>query len=155
DLGDVIFARGREAARAPAARLAELLAERTALPEQRGEEIAEVALAAATAIAAERRRGELEITTPVRRRTELLSGAPVRAELIVGGASLRILQDLVRLLHFLEFLLGVRFLADVRVKFTRQFAIGALDLVLARFASHAHDLVVVLVCSHRAFSNLR
>src|SRR6185436_1678792 len=156
DLGDVILSRLSEAARAssPTA-LTEALPERTALAEQGGEEVAEVRILAAGAPAAERRRGELEVATPVGRRPEFLAGAPVRAELIVGSAALRVLQDLVRLLHFLELLLGVLFLADVRVKFTRQPSIDALDLVLARVASHAHDLVIVLVSCHRAFSHLR
>ncbi len=115
---------------------------------QRGEEVAEPALllvglpeAAATCA----RPPELEAFRPSRRRAELLSGLPIAAELIVGSALLGVLQDLVSLLHLLEFLLGVRLLADVRVEFAREPAVCLLDLVRARRPSHAQDLVVIAV----------
>src|SRR5262249_7222098 len=41
---------------------------------------------------------KLEALGPIRRRTELLASLPVAAELIVGGALLRVFQDLVCLL---------------------------------------------------------
>src|SRR6185437_8953235 len=43
------------------------------------------------------------------------------------------------------FLLGVRLLADVRVKLARQAAVGLLDLVHRRRTGHAEYLVVVPV----------
>jgi hypothetical protein len=68
-----------------------------------------------------------------RRRPEFLPGLPVRAEPVVRAALLGILQDLVGLADFLEAGLGVGLLADVRVVLARQLAVGALDLVGARF----------------------
>src|SRR5690606_28925253 len=106
DLGDVILAGSCEARaatrRAPS--------ERTARAEQRGEKVAE---AAVVFRAPEAR--ELEASAPIGRRTELLARAPVRAELIVCGSLLGVLQDLVRFLDFLEAFFRIRFFADIRV----------------------------------------
>src|SRR6202008_3344743 len=79
---------------------------------------------------------ELESAAPVRRRTELLPGLPVAPELIVRGALLRIPEHLVRLLHFLEALLGVLLLADVRVEFARQPPVGRLQFLGSGRALH-------------------
>ena len=66
---------------------------------------------------------------PIRRRPKLLSVAEIAAQLVVGGALVRIAQHLVGLLNLFEFVLGVLFLADVRVILTRQFAVGALNFI--------------------------
>ena len=53
------------------------------------------------------------------------------AKAIVGRALIGIHQDVVSLAEFLEFLLGVRVVrVFVRMKFDRELAIGALDLLL-------------------------
>src|SRR4249919_690251 len=98
--------------------------ERSARTKQVREEITESLsiLGAAT-------KGELVALTPVGRWPELLASLPLRAELIVGGALLGIAQDLVRLLHLLELLFGLRLFADVGMVAARQLAIGALDLI--------------------------
>src|SRR5437868_2099229 len=118
NLCGAIFA-GSGVACAPEAAAA-LLAEWTACAKQRREEVAE----AGVLPSAERRR-VLEVPSPVRRRRELLTLPPLRAELIVGGALLRILEHLVGFLHFLELVFGVGLLAHVRMKFARKFAIDA------------------------------
>src|SRR5699024_756611 len=124
----------------------------TAAAEQRFEEVAEVAgIGAGKAAAA-----KLEVRIPARGR----SGIPPRrrskvgvadtrvaplAELIVGGALFRILQDLVGLADFAE-LLGSRFfVADVLMILARQLTIGALDFALISVTFDAQNLVVVLV----------
>src|SRR5690606_9817576 len=86
----------------------------------------------------------LEIEMPVRRRTELLALFPAAAELVVRGALLRIAKHLVSLVHFLEALLGVRLLADVRVVLAGEAPVRPLDVVRRRIASDAHDRVVIL-----------
>ena len=50
---------------------------------------------------------ELEAGVPVRRRAKVLPGLPVWAELIVGGALLRVLEHLVGLADLLEPILGI------------------------------------------------
>src|SRR5690606_13362538 len=59
------------------------------------------------------------------------------------GALFRVAQHFVRLTDFLEALLGVRFLAHVRVVFAGELAIGTLDLVLRGAALDTEDFVVV------------
>src|SRR5204862_4534362 len=85
-----------------------------------------------------------EAIEPVGRRTEVLAGA-MTAERVVGSALFLVAQRLVGFRHLLEFLLGVRLLGDVRVVLARELAICLLDLVLARRALDAEDLVIVLV----------
>ena len=75
---------------------------------------------------------ELETLVPVRRGLEILTGLPIGAELVIGDAFFRVLENFVGLAGFLEFLFRVGFLVDVRVQFARKFAIGTLDLVLRR-----------------------
>ena len=75
------------------------------------------------------------------------------AEAVIGGALLIVLQDVVGLADFLEFLLGALVArVAVRVMLHRELAIGLLQLVGARRFGHAEDLVKVLL-SHgrRAF----
>ena len=109
------------------------------LSEQPLEEIAELGRAGMCIAAA----AELEALVPIGRRAEILPLLPVGAELVVGGALFRILQNLVGLTQFLEFRLGARLLVDIGVKRARQLAIGALDVVLRGVALNAEDLVVV------------
>src|SRR5688572_13570252 len=111
------------------------------LPEQALEEIAELSTVGVGVAAA----GELEALVPIGRRTEILPLLPVGAELVVGGALLRILQDLISLARVLELGFGVRFLVHVRMIGARQLAVGALDVVLAGVAVDAEDFVVVLI----------
>jgi hypothetical protein len=66
---------------------------------------------------------------PARRWAEVLPGLVVGAQLVVGGALFRVAQHLVGFGDFLEARLGVFFLADVRVVFARQLAVGFFDLV--------------------------
>src|SRR3569623_1527047 len=112
-----------------------------AASEQTLEEVAEVGGDAARETAA----AELEARIPIGRRTEVLPGLPIAAELIVGRALLRVFQYLVGLADLFEPGLGVLLLAHVGVVFARELAIAALDLVLRRIAGHAQDFVIVLV----------
>src|SRR5947207_6293260 len=106
-----------------APRPAALRGKRRAAAEERREELAEVLLAQAAALAraeAPRARAppsratlarpavarELEAAAPVRGRTKLLAGFPLAAELVVRGTLLGILEHRVSLLHFLEARLG-------------------------------------------------
>ena len=95
-----------------------------------------------------------ELLLPARRRTEILPRL-VAAELVVGGALLRVLQRFVRFGDFLEFLLGVLFLRDVGVVFPRELAIRLLDLVGARFLVDAEGGVIVLVFHRRGSFSTR
>src|SRR5712691_5935460 len=85
-----------------------------------------------------------EALVPVGRRTEVLPGA-VRAEAVEGGALFLVLERLVRLGDLLELLLGVRLLRDVGMVFARELAVGFLDVLVARAALDAENLVIVLV----------
>src|SRR5690554_7656006 len=69
---------------------------------------------------------EIRGRLPARWRSETSAtiGTPHGLELIVLTALVRVLENFVGLCHFLEFLLGVRFLADVRVIFARQALVG-------------------------------
>ena len=69
---------------------------------------------------------------PIGGRAKLLARSIVAAQLIVGSALVGVLQDLVRLLNILESGFRVLFLADVRMIFAGELAIGALDLLRAR-----------------------
>src|SRR5690606_33614601 len=66
-------------------------------------------------------------------------------ERVVGSPLLLVAQHFVRFADFLEALLGVRLLADVRMVLARKAAIRPFDLVLRGFPGDAHNLVVVLV----------
>src|SRR5688572_10454987 len=81
---------------------------------------------------------------PLGRWLKVLSCFPVFAELIVRGPLFRILQDLVRFLHFLESRFGVFLLADIRVIFASQASVGALDIVLRCIAGDSENFVIVL-----------
>src|SRR5690606_4902370 len=96
---------------------------------------------AAAATAAE---VEVELhVLPAGRRAEVVARVEAAAHLIVAAALLGVLQDLVRLVHLLEALLGVLRLVAVRVVLLRERPVGLLDLVLARVARDTEGLVVV------------
>ena len=85
-----------------------------------------------------------ELISPVGRRSELLAGTIMPAQLIVGGTLLGIFQDLIGLLDILEFRLGVPLLADIRMELAGQFAVGALDRLGVRAPAHPQRVVVIL-----------
>jgi hypothetical protein len=87
--------------------------------------------------------GILETGVPVRRGTKLLSGLPVLAELIVGGALLGILQDFVGLAQFLEARFCIRFLADVRMVLAGELAVGPFYVFLGCVSRYPESFVVV------------
>ncbi len=88
---------------------------------------------------------EFETIGPIRWRPELLARLPVAAQFIVGGAFLRVLEDLVGLLDLLEMGFGVLLLAHVRMELARQAPIRLLDLIRGGRARHAQNLVVIPV----------
>ena len=106
--------------------------------EQRFEKVAEIA-------AAEPAAGGWPSTLPAGRRPELLTGPPIVAELVVGGAFFGVAQHFVGLGDLLETVLGVGLLANVRVIFASQPTISLLDVLFRGIAGHAENLVVVLV----------
>src|SRR6267378_1152810 len=85
-----------------------------------------------------------EALVPIGRRTEVLPGA-VRAEAVEGCALFLVLERLVRLGDLLELLLRVRLLRDVGMVLARELAVSLLDILVARAALDAQDLVIVLV----------
>src|SRR5690606_8276091 len=117
-------------------------------PEQALEEIREPAARAAAGedlLEVEVRLPALAMPEAARRRPHLVAG-PVTAgaELVVGGALLRIAQRLVGLVDRLELVLGAGFLADVGVVLARQPPVGALALGLARAGFDPEGAVVIL-----------
>src|SRR5262249_19588138 len=90
-----------------------------AAAEQRLEEVAELGCVTAGEPAA----AEFEASVPIGRGLEVLTLLPVRTELIVRGALLRVLQDFICFADFLEARFGVLLLADVGVILAREFAI--------------------------------
>ena len=72
----------------------------------------------------------------------LLKGSVTKA--IVGGALVRIHQDVIGLAQLLEFLFGVRIVRVlVRMKLNRELAIGAFGLVFRRTAADSENFVVI------------
>src|SRR5260221_9457178 len=92
----------------------------------------------------ERERTAAELPLPPRGRPELPSRT-VAARLIVSGALFRVLEGFIGFAELLELLLGVLFLGNVRMIFSRELAVRVLDLLGARLAVDAHHAVVVLV----------
>src|SRR6478752_1353031 len=88
---------------------------------------------------------EFEALVPVGRRLKILAVVPLAAQTVIGCAFLRILEDLIGLAQFLETVLPIGLLADVRMIFARELAIRAPDLVLRRGAWQSENLVVVPV----------
>ena len=67
---------------------------------------------------------------------------------IVGGAFLFVHQDVVGFAELLEFLFRVRVVRIfIGMKFDRELAIGALDLIAGRVAFDAQDFVVIALGS--------
>ncbi|CPJ87396.1 Uncharacterised protein [Bordetella pertussis] len=131
DGGVVVFAaRAEILLRGAAARLA---------AEQRREEIAELLVALAIA-----RVVELEALVPAWRRLESAVGRHAGGQVVVGLPLLLVAQHVVGFVDVAHARFRVAFLADVRMVFARQLAIGAPDLVFGGVALHAENLVVVL-----------
>jgi hypothetical protein len=87
----------------------------------------------------------VKLLIPPGRRTELLTRSPVAPQLVVSLSLLRILEHFVRLLNFLEALLGVRFFAHIRMKLAGELAIGPPDFIRGRLPLDTEYLVIVLV----------
>jgi hypothetical protein len=82
-------------------------------------------------------------TLPAGRRGKCRPCFPVRAELIIALALVRIEENVIGFAHLLELLLrGGVARVDVRMIFARQPAIGFLDLVLRRCAGDPEDGIV-------------
>ena len=86
---------------------------------------------------------ELEAGVPVRGRMELLTGFPVCAKLVIGGAFLRILEHLVSFAEFLEADFCIRLLADIRMVLACQFAVGALDFITGGITLNPHNCIII------------
>src|SRR6185503_14742719 len=86
-----------------------------------------------------------EVRLPARRWREILAGLPVRAELVVGLALLRVGQDLVGLVGLLEPVLGALRLVLVRMVLARELSVRALDVLRGSVAADTEDPVVILV----------
>ena len=75
------------------------------------------------------------------------------AKLVIPGAFIFIAEDLVCLAHLFElFLSGLVAGVQVRVIFFREFAVGALDLVVRGRFGHAEYLVIIAFICHCTFS---
>src|SRR5207248_1273646 len=72
-----------------------------------------------------------------------------RPEQVVALASLRVRQDLVRLVDLLELDGRLGLGVDVRMPLLGKLPVGLLDLGVGRTARHAQDLVVIADC-HRS-----
>src|SRR5665213_7784 len=80
------------------------------------------------------------------RGTELRAGFPVRAQLVVFPALVRVGEDFVGLVDLLEFFLGLFFvLRHVGMKFARELAEGFFYIIRARGARYAEGLVIIFV----------
>src|SRR5208283_5736332 len=79
-----------------------------------------------------------KLLSPIRWRLEILPGG-MPAQLIVGGALLRVLKRFVGLCHLLEFFFRVGLLRNIGMILARKLAIGLLDVVCARPAIDAQD----------------
>src|SRR5581483_285852 len=109
------------------------------LAEQRFEEVAEAAFVAEI--------GKMKIRTlaEIRRRLEFFArSVATRAQLVVGLALGRVLEGFVGLVDGLEFFLGARLLAHVRMEFARELPVRGLDLRLGGFGFDAESVVVIL-----------
>jgi hypothetical protein len=79
-----------------------------------------------------------------RRRLRIDAGVP---ELVVGGALVRVRQDLVGFLRLLEMLLGLRIVRiAVRMPLHSEAPIGLLQIVLGAVLVHPEHFVVVALC---------
>lgn len=78
----------------------------------------------------------------------------VAAQLIVGGAFVRVLERFIGLPDFLEFFFGIGFFGNVRVILVGELAVSLLDLLGAGVSRNAQNLVIVLVF-HRLYPDER
>ena len=131
-LGVMVAAARSMFARAPAA---------TRLTEKAGEEVAEFRRVAVGTMGAVT--GKLEARTPVRRWLKFLAGAVTAAGLVISRAFLRVGQHRIGLVNLLHARFSVRFLADVRMVFTRLLAVGFLDFLRGRSLCNIENLVVI------------
>src|SRR5580693_4155788 len=106
-------------------------------PKQRVEKIAVRFIARTSAT-------EFKARVPIRRRPEVLSGAIVFAQLIIGRALFGTLEHFVGLANLLEARLGILLLADVRMILAGKFAVGLLDLRVSCVPRNTHHLVIIL-----------
>ena len=147
-LGELLFAQIRATAKA-AARTAPRAAEHLL------EEIAEARAVEfkflRTGVAAAKCLAAPEVFR-ARRRPEFRAGLPVRAEFVVFFALVRVGQDFVSLVDFLEFFLGLFFvLGDVGMIEAREFAEGFFYLVGSRGARDAEAFVIIFVLDGHGF----
>src|SRR5690606_33568975 len=115
-------------------------------PEQLLEEVAEAATGAAAGedlVIVEATGGALAEST-LRRPHFVARAVAALAQLVIGGALLRVAQRLVGLVDGLEFFLCPGFLADVGVVLAGEPPVGSLDLRFAGAGFDAEDPVVVL-----------
>ena len=77
------------------------------------------------------------------------------AHVVVGGALLRVLQDLVGLVELLEFLLGVLVPGiAVGMAILGELAVGRLDVLLACAPGKPQNFVVARLAMSRSFQSL-
>ena len=73
------------------------------------------------------------------------------AEAVIGRALFGILQHIISLIQFLELGFGFRIaLIAIRVPLHRELAVGFLEVILARIARDAENLVIIAFCHDRA-----
>ena len=82
---------------------------------------------------------------PARAAARLASRFPIGAQLVVLPATLRMAQDLIGLVDFLEFFLRrLLVLGDIGMILPRQRAEGLLDFLVRRLGRHTQNPVIVL-----------
>ncbi len=86
---------------------------------------------------------------PARWALERLAVLAVAAQVVVFGALVGAFQRFIGFRGVLELGLGVLFLADVRVVFARQLAIGGLDRLVVCRRLHTENLVIVFEVHRR------
>src|SRR5678815_3554206 len=87
---------------------------------------------------------EIDIAFPLWRRGELGSTFPVGTQLIVFRALLRVAKHFIGFLDFLELVLRLLVVGvQIRMIFSRQLAVGRLDIFFLRIARYAQSFVVI------------
>lgn len=86
---------------------------------------------------------ELETCIPVRRRSKFPPCLPIATELIISGALLWVLEDLICFAHFFKFRLSVGFFTHIGVELARQLAVSPLDLILGNVLRNTQDVVII------------
>ena len=95
------------------------------------EEIAEVEFFAADTAA------EIRFEIPAGWRREFIPGVPSVAEIVVGGALIRVAKHIVGFAYLLEPLLCIRLFADIGMKFSREPFVGTFNVGGAGIALNA------------------